>query len=150
MRRAALTVLPFLWTLGCDPGRHYRPSQPEPARVGDYELDGARASVFTGSLEVRFTLRNLGLVPLLVDPEQFRVVDARGHELPRSPKAPAAPSDHVVYKVLRGTSLDLAGRFEVDPGHWPIFNRDLRTITIALDVPGRTGAQVLQTSLDRR
>ena len=149
MRRAAIIVLLLVVDAsGCDPGWSYRPTRPDPNRTGDYEIDGASAHMFAGSLEVRLTLRNVGLTPLSVDPEQVRVVDARGHELPRRLLAPAS-TEHVVYKVLRGTSLDLAGAFRVDPGHRPFFNRDLRTITIAVDVTGRGGAQVLQTSLDR-
>src|SRR5579862_2188492 len=155
MRHAAITVrllvvaLATLGASGCEPGSHYRPSQPEPTRVGDYELEGASARLLTGSLDVRFRLRNVGLTLLSVDPERFRVVDARGHELPRRPAAPASSTEHVVYKLLRVMSLDLAGGFQVDPGRWPFFNRDLRTITIAVDVMGRAGVQVLQTSLDR-
>jgi hypothetical protein len=149
MRRPAITVLLCVGVLGatgCEPRWSYRPAQPGPARTGDYEIDGATARVLTGALDVRFTLRNVGLVPLSVDPERFRVLDARGRELPRDR---AASTEHVVYKVLRGTSLDLGGAFQVERGRWPFFNRALRTITITVDVMGGAGAQVLQTSLDR-
>jgi hypothetical protein len=149
MRRTAIIVLLLVGAIGCDPGWSYRPTQSGSVRTGDYEIDGASAHMFAGFLEVRFTLRNVGLTPLSVDPARFRVVDARGHDLPSRLAAPASPTEHVVYKVLRGTSLDLDGAFQAEPGHWPFFNRDLRTITITVDVTGRGGAQVLQTSLDR-
>jgi hypothetical protein len=144
----ALVVL-TLAAAACDPGWSYTvpDGRRVPIRVGTYEIDDLYARVFTDTLGVRVTIRNLANEPLRGDPGLMRITDALGRAIPRYPRGGGdhAAVDEVIV-LHKGERGELKASFVVVPMSHPFWrNRDLRAVTLTLD--GLGGAP-FQTKLD--